>query len=76
MISPANRRMILIAALVLALDQFTKELVLRFLGPREDKVILDGFFKLVNWANTGAAWSSSGTAMESWPGFPRRPWRG
>jgi signal peptidase II len=57
MISPANRRMIVIAALVLALDQFTKELVLRFLGPREDKVILDGFFKLVNWANTGAAWS-------------------
>ena len=57
MISPANRRMILIAALVLALDQVTKELVLRFLGPREDKVILDGFFKLVNWANTGAAWS-------------------
>jgi signal peptidase II len=57
MISPANRRMILIAALVLALDQFTKNLVLRFLGPGEDKIILDGFFKLVNWGNTGAAWS-------------------
>jgi signal peptidase II len=57
MISPANRRMILIAALVLALDQFTKNMVLRFLGPREDKIILAGFFKLVNWGNTGAAWS-------------------
>jgi signal peptidase II len=57
MISPANRRMILIAALVLALDQFTKNMVLRFLGPGEDKIILDGFFKLVNWGNTGAAWS-------------------
>ena len=57
MISPANRRMLLIAALVLALDQATKNLVLQFLGPRDDRIILDGFFKLVNWGNTGAAWS-------------------
>jgi signal peptidase II len=57
MISPANRRMILIAALVLALDQATKNLVLQFLGPRQDRVIIDGFFRLVNWGNTGAAWS-------------------
>ena len=57
MISPANRRMILIAALVLALDQATKNLVLQFLGPRQDRIIIDGFFRLVNWGNTGAAWS-------------------
>ncbi|MGA2542761.1 MAG: signal peptidase II [Verrucomicrobiota bacterium] len=57
MISPANRRMLLIAALVLALDQATKNLVLQFLGPRQDRIIIDGFFRLVNWGNTGAAWS-------------------
>jgi len=57
MISPANRRMLLIAALVLALDQATKDMVLRLLGPRGDRVIIDGFFRLVNWGNTGAAWS-------------------
>ena len=57
MISPANRRMILIAALVLALDQATKDMVLRLLGPRGEPGIIDGFFRLVNWGNTGAAWS-------------------
>jgi signal peptidase II len=57
MISKANRRIVLIAALILALDQATKNLVLQFLGPKEDRIIIDGFFRLVNWGNTGAAWS-------------------
>jgi signal peptidase II len=57
MISKANRRILLIAALVLALDQATKCLVLQFLGPQESRVVIDGFFRLVNWGNTGAAWS-------------------
>lgn len=43
--------------LVVALDQFTKMLILEILGFHEDKVIIDGFFKLVYWGNTGAAWS-------------------
>jgi len=52
-----NRRIALIALLVVALDQLTKQLVLRFLGDGQEKVIFDGFFKFVNWGNTGAAWS-------------------
>jgi signal peptidase II len=57
MISTVNRRIILIAALVLAADQATKNLVLQYLGPGEVRIVIDGFFRLVNWGNTGAAWS-------------------
>lgn len=52
-----NRRMATVAAVVFVLDQFTKFLVLRFLTGDQEKVIVDGFFKFVNWGNTGAAWS-------------------
>jgi signal peptidase II len=52
-----NRRIAMIALLVVALDQLTKQLVLRFLGYAEEKVVMAGFFKFVHWGNTGAAWS-------------------
>jgi signal peptidase II len=52
-----NRRIAGIALLVIALDQLTKQLVFRLIGYTEDKVVIDGFFKLVHWGNTGAAWS-------------------
>jgi signal peptidase II len=52
-----NRRIGLIALVVIAVDQATKQLVLQFLGYAQEKVVLDGFFKFVHWANTGAAWS-------------------
>lgn len=52
-----NRRIGMIALLVLALDQFTKALVLDYLGYAQEDVIVPGFFKLVHWGNTGAAWS-------------------
>jgi signal peptidase II len=52
-----NRRIILIALAVLGLDQATKLLVLRLLGPTQESVVVDGFFKFVHWGNTGAAWS-------------------
>ena len=57
MIWTPNRRMALIAVIIVALDQLTKLLVLNLLGPTEESVIIDGFFKFVCWANTGAAWS-------------------
>ncbi len=50
-------RIAVVALVVLALDQVTKYLVLRFLRPDDEKVIIRGFFKLVHWSNTGAAWS-------------------
>ena len=52
-----NRRILLIALAVIALDQLTKAIVLRFLGYTQEKVVIDGFFKFVHWGNTGAAWS-------------------
>jgi signal peptidase II len=52
-----NRRIALIAVLVIALDQATKQVVLRFLGYAQTKVVIEGFFKFVHWGNTGAAWS-------------------
>jgi signal peptidase II len=53
-----NRRIAVIALVILALDQLTKALVVHYLKePDSAKVIVPGFFKLVNWQNTGAAWS-------------------
>jgi signal peptidase II len=52
-----NRRIAFIALLVIALDQLTKQIVLRLLGHAREKVVLEGFFKFVYWENTGAAWS-------------------
>jgi signal peptidase II len=52
-----NRRIALIAVLVVALDQITKRIVLNLLPGYEEKVIFPGFFKFVHWGNTGAAWS-------------------
>jgi signal peptidase II len=52
-----NRRIAVIALLVVALDQATKQLVRGFLRDAQEIVVLDGFFKFVHWTNTGAAWS-------------------
>ncbi len=52
-----NARILLITAGVVALDQATKRLVLAFLNYAEEQVVVEGFFKLVHWGNTGAAWS-------------------
>lgn len=52
-----DRRMGVVALTVFVLDQFTKLLVLRFLGPTDERIVIDGFFKFVHWGNTGAAWS-------------------
>jgi signal peptidase II len=47
----------LIALAVVLLDQATKLLVLKWLGPTQERVVIDGFFRFVHWGNTGAAWS-------------------
>src|SRR5690242_16053939 len=47
----------LLALTVFALDQATKQVVLKVLPEGEEKLVIDGFFKFVNWSNTGAAWS-------------------
>jgi signal peptidase II len=52
-----NKRMALLALLVLVLDQASKLAVLAYLGRDEERVVIDGFFKLVHLVNTGAAWS-------------------
>lgn len=50
------RRVALIAVAIVLLDQLTKLLVVRFIGTEESRAIINGFFNLVNWRNTGAAW--------------------
>ncbi len=45
-----------IAALVTAIDQATKALIVRWIGEFESRAVIPGFFNLVNWRNTGAAW--------------------
>jgi signal peptidase II len=52
-------KLILLISLPLyALDQFTKQLVLRRISPDEARVIVPDFFSLVNVPNTGAAFGS------------------
>ncbi len=46
----------LIAVTIVGLDQFSKWLVVRSIRPEETHVVISGFFSLVNWRNTGAAW--------------------
>src|SRR4029453_5821578 len=41
-----------------ALDQWTKQLILRFLSPDELRILIADFFSLVNVTNTGAAFGS------------------
>lgn len=52
-----TKRMALLAVVILVLDQVTKLMVLRALGPADERVVIHGFFKLVHWTNRGAAWS-------------------
>ncbi len=41
-----------------ALDQWTKQLVLRFVSPDQPRIVISDFFSLVNVTNTGAAFGS------------------
>jgi signal peptidase II len=50
------RRIALIGLAVAIADQLSKLLVLHTVDPEHPVVVVDGFFRLVNWGNTGAAW--------------------
>jgi signal peptidase II len=53
----SNRRIAALALFILALDQFTKWVVLQTLDIGDEKTVIPGFFRFVHWVNTGAAWS-------------------
>ena len=53
----SDRGIVALALVVLVLDQLTKWLVVHSLYLGDETVIIPGFFKLVHWGNTGAAWS-------------------
>src|SRR6058998_2971359 len=55
-ISP-NWRIAGLACFVFLLDQATKLIVRKCLDYGDQRDIVHGFFKLVHWGNTGAAWS-------------------
>jgi signal peptidase II len=50
-------RILNLALAVVVLDQLTKMLVRKHLDFGEEWIVIEGFFKLVHWGNTGAAWS-------------------
>ena len=52
-----TRRIATVASSVLAMDQITKYLIRHTINPEEERLVIRGFFKLVHWHNTGAAWS-------------------
>lgn len=54
------RRVALIAALIAVLDQLTKWLVVRYISADQAVPMIGGFFQLVQWHNTGAAWGMLG----------------
>lgn len=53
----SNTRVAIAGAFVVIFDQATKFLIQRYLPYMRELVVIDGFFKLVHWGNTGAAWS-------------------
>jgi signal peptidase II len=53
-----NRMMIGVGFAIICLDQLSKWTVLECLPRGAEWVVLEGFFRLVHWTNTGAAWSS------------------
>lgn len=52
-----ERRILSVAAIVVALDHLTKWLVIQTLDYGAQHEVLPGFFRWVHWGNTGAAWS-------------------
>ena len=55
--SKSTRRILALALVIFALDQFTKWLVLHTIYEGDEITVIPGFFNLAHRANTGAAWS-------------------
>lgn len=53
----AEKRMALIAVVLFGVDQWTKWSVVGRLALGSEWAVMPGFFRLVHWGNTGAAWS-------------------
>ncbi len=53
----AEKRMAIIALSLLLVDQVTKWSVVGRMALGTERALLPGFFRLVHWGNTGAAWS-------------------
>lgn len=53
----SEKRILAVAACVVALDQFTKWVIIQSLEYGAQHEVLPGFFRWVHWGNTGAAWS-------------------
>lgn len=49
--------MVGVAVAACLVDQLSKWVVLQFLDYKGQKEVIDGFFRIVHWGNTGAAWS-------------------
>ena len=57
MLRTPTRRIGAIALLIVAFDQLTKQLIISRIDLWQERIVIEGFFKLVHWGNTGAAWS-------------------
>jgi signal peptidase II len=57
MVQPVRRRIFALAAGIYLLDQLTKLVLVGRLPLGREVEVLPGFFRLVHWGNTGAAWS-------------------
>jgi signal peptidase II len=52
-----NIRIAVLALIVFVIDQLTKWIIVNSLEFGDRRVLVPGFFDLVHWGNTGAAWS-------------------
>jgi len=50
------RRLVPIALFIAVLDQLTKLYILHTVDPEYPVEVIEGFFRLVSWGNSGAAW--------------------
>ncbi len=52
------KQLLLMTLVLVGLDQLTKALAVAYIGPRGRVQVIPGFFDLVLWKNTGAAFGS------------------